>query len=238
MIMESKYHVDKISTDLDGIYIDSGADEFRICDNDCFDIPYNGKILNVPVNKNQTNVFIDNHIPYISTNINGKEIKLPLSNAVTYKKSNKYDLVDYCRDIQYTVEDFYNARGFETKKRKDYISRPKKSGYESRQCSFYSDDQNLGLECQIRTYDMEKYSNQERTYGYKPHESKISNNSLSSISRFALTTRFADGTIQTYTMSDAECFKYIYGMSLKEYRLKMRSAIEGKENNTSKGEAR
>lgn len=233
-ILSVNYDVDKISVDTEGIYIDSGTDEFRICDNDCFEFLYEGKELNVPVEEGQTNVWIDCNIPYISTtitksDISNEKITLPLKDAVKYRRSNKEDLVDYCYDMQKDIESFYNSRGFTTMKRKDYISRPKPSGYASRQCSFYSEEQGLGLECQIRTYDMEKFNTYERKLTYKPDEKKISSNSLSKVSRFALTTKFGDG-YQTYTMTDAECFEYIFDMPLKEYRKLMKPTIAFKED--------
>lgn len=217
-ILSINYPVDKISVDSEGIYIDSGADEFRINEGDVFEILHNGRSLNIVVDKGVANVWIDKkNVPHISTVIDDKDTIFPLNMATTYKKSCKEHLVNYCRDFQNDVEEFYNNRGFATKKRKDYISNPKPSGYASRQCSFYSEKEGLGLECQIRTYDMEKFSNAERKYGYKKNESKLSNNSINRLSRFTLTTRFADG-FTTYRMTDAECFEYLYGMSLKDYR--------------------
>lgn len=223
-ILSINYPVDKISVDSEGIYIDSGADEFRIDDGDCFEFLYKDKPINVLVKEGASNVWIDNTIPYIRTVKNDEEIILPLNTATQYKKSTKDHLVDFCRDFQKDVEDFYNSKGFDTKKRKDYISKPKPSGYSSRQCSFYSEEQELGIECQIRTYDMERFSNEEREYGYKPSENKLSSNSLNKIPRFALTTRFADG-YYTHRMTDAECFEYIFGTSLKEYRKQMKPTI-------------
>lgn len=227
-ILSINYPIDKISIDIEGIYIDSGADEFRINDKDTFEFLYDGKSLNIPVKDEQSNIWIDNGVPYICTNYNDKEIVLPLSTAITYKRSNKEDLVDYCYEIQKDIESFYNSKGFDTKKRKDYISRPKASGYSSRQCSFYSEEESLGIECQIRTYDMECFSNEERKIKYKPNEQKLSSNSLKKISRFVLTTRFGDG-YKTYAMTDAECFEYIFGMSLQDYRKQMKPSLNLKE---------
>lgn len=233
-IFSINYPVDKISIDSEGIYVDSGADEFRICDKDAFEFEYENRILNVVVNDGQTNVWIDNGVPYISTTINDKDIVLPLTKALNYKRSNKEDLVPYCYEIQKDIESFYNSNGFVTKKRKDYISRPKESGYASNQCSFYSDELSLGLECQIRTQDMEAFNNMERKFGYKPNEQKISSNSLNRVPRFILTGRFKDGC-HTFPMSDAECFEYVFGMTLQEYRKRMRPTIEFK-NGTKKDE--
>lgn len=226
-IMSVNYPITKVDTDSKGIYVDSDTDEFRISDNDVFEFKFGKKIINVPVKENKSNIFISNGIPYITTIID-KEITLPLKEAVTYKRSNKEDLVDYCYDFQKDVEQFYNSKGFQTKKRKDYISRPKPSGYSSRQCSFYSEEEGLGIECQIRTYDMERYSNEERKYGYKPDEKKISQNSLNKISRFTLTTKFPDGVVYTYPMTDAECFKYIFGVPLQDYRKQMKPTLKFK----------
>lgn len=228
-LLSLNYPINKISIDSEGIYIDSGPDEFRIIDGDCFEIPFESKKLNISVQENARNVWIDNNTPYICANRNGKDIYLPLSTATTYKKSSKEDLVPYCNDFQKDIESFYESQGFETKKRKDYIARPKPSGYASLQCSFYSEEQGLGLECQIRTYDMERFNNMEREYGYKPSEHTLSNNSLSKIPRFALTTKLADG-YHTYRMTDAECFEYIYGIPLKEYRKQIKPTLQEKKS--------
>lgn len=117
-ILSINYPVDKISVDSDGIYIDSGADEFRIDKNDCFEFIYQDKKLSIPIKDDLTNYWIDNMTPYISTVIEGKEVILPLNEAITYKKSGRDYLVDYCRDFQNDIEDFYNEKGFVTKKRK------------------------------------------------------------------------------------------------------------------------
>lgn len=236
-ILSINYSVDKISVDSNGIYIDSGADEFRISDGDAFEILYKGKPINIIVNNGATNVWIDNNIPYISTVIDDQKVTLPLNIATTYKKSGKENLVNYCHDFQDDVEEFYNNHGFVTKKRKDYISNPKPSGYASRQSSFYSEEEELGIECQIRTYDMEKFSNAERKYGYKKNESKLSNNSINRLSRFTLTTRFADG-FTTYRMTDAECFEYLYGISLQEYRKQMKPTLAFKDDKSKNDGAR
>lgn len=227
------YPVDKVSIDSEGIYIDCGPDEFRISDNpdaqDAFEFDYKGKIINVLVENGQSNIWIDGRVPYISTTLNDEKITLPLNSAIQYKRSNKEDLVPYCYSIPKDVEEFYNSKGFITKKRKDYIARPKESGYSSNQYSFFSEEQNLGVECQIRTQDMEKYNNLERELGYKPSEKTISANSLSKTPRFVLTTKFPDG-VHTYAMTDAECFEYIFGMSLKDYSKKMKPSITFKQD--------
>ncbi len=233
------YQVDKISVDSDGIYIDSGRDEFRISDpivldvpyknklvTDAFEFNYNGKKITVLVEESLRNVWIDNNkIPYICTTVNDEKITLPLNNAITYKKSHKEDLVPYCSAIQETVQDFLNSKGFDTKKRKDYIKHPKPSGYSSMQSSYYSEEQSLGVEFQTRTYDMELYSNWERSMVYKPNEHKISSNSLDMVPRYILTTNF-NNSIESLQMSEAECFEYLYHMSLKDYRKLMKYRTE------------
>lgn len=232
-ILSIDYPIDKVSIDSEGIYIDSGTDEFRLEDfsndeedvKDVFEFTYEGKKLDVLVEKGQLNVSIVDNIPYICTNVNEKTVTLPLNTAEKFKRSCKEDLVPYCYSIQKEAEEFYNSNGFATKKRKDYISRKKESGYSSLQCSFYSEEHELSLECQIRTADMEKFNNMEREYGYKPNEKQISTNSLSKIPRFVLTTLFEDG-VHNYAMTDAECFEYVYGMSLKEYRKQLKQAME------------
>ena len=224
------YRVDKVAIDAEGIYIDSGADEFRICDKDAFEFCCSPKpinAINAIVENGKTNITIENGIPNIYITRNNETLTFPLHDATIYKRSNKDDLVPYCYDIQREIENFFNSNGFSTKKRKDYIARPKESGYSSNQCSFYSDELSLGLECQIRTQDMELFNNMEREYGYKPNEKNISANSLKKVPRFVLTTNFVDGP-HTFPLSDAECFKYVYGITLKEYRKKMKPTIEFK----------
>ena len=238
-IMSVNYHVDKIAVDSEGIYIDSGADEFRINDNhddrDIFVLPYQDSYISIPVEVGQSNIFIDNTTPYITAVVNGQKITLPLNTATEYKRSKREDLISYCQEFQKDVEKFYNSKGFTTKKRKDYISQPKPSGYASCQCIFYSEEENLGIECQIRTYDMEKFNNYERAIGYKPDEKQYSSNSLKKIPKFALTTRFEDG-FHTYTMTDSECFEYIFDMPLQEYRKKMKLTIKYKDEDEGQRE--
>ncbi len=235
-----RHPIDKVGIDSEGIYIDSNEDEFRITKNDCFEFEYNNDTITVPVKTDENqedallNVWNDNGAAYICTEINGEAITLLLKNAKVYKRSNKEDLIDYCAGIQETAEAFFHSKKFVTRKRKDYISRPKPSGYASRQVSFYNENENdenanLGLECQIRTYDMEKFNNFERTFGYKPHESKISPNSLNLLPRFIVTTKFKSGIV-TYELDENECFKYVYGMSLEEYFKKMKATLSEKNN--------
>lgn len=237
-IFSVDYAIDKVSVDTEGIYIDSGTDEFRIDDitnetdenknaQDAFEFVYDDSTINVLVEKDLTNISIINDIPYISAKIGNVDVNLRLDTATKYKRSHKEDLVPYCYSIQREVEEFYNSNGFDTKKRKDYIARMKESGYSSLQCSFYSEEQDLGLECQIRTQDMEKFNNQERMYGYKPNEKKLSANSLGKTPHFVLTTLFPDG-VHNYAMTDSECFEYMYGITLKEYRKQIKAAIAAK----------
>lgn len=247
-IRSVSFPVDKISIDSEGIYIDSGADEFRITDTstdevkseidndtsyipfDSFDIPYEGSEYNVVVEPGQKNISIVDNIPYISTVYNGKELTLPLNSATYYKRSSRADLIDYCRDIQKDIEHFFYERGFKTEKRKDYITQPKLSGYSSRQISLHSTEEALYIECQIRTADMEKFSNEERKEVYKPHENELTRNAISRVPRYTLTTKLPDGAYYTYTMPEEECFEYTYkGISLKEYRKQMNSIAQKKE---------
>lgn len=231
------YPVDKISVDSDGIYIDSGPDEFRISEpisldvpyknqliTDAFEFDYNGRKVLALVEEGLNNVWITNNVPYICTAIDGEKVTFPLNSAINYKKSHKEDLVPYCAAIQETVQAFFNSKGFDTKKRKDYIKHPKPSGYSSMQSSYYSEEQSLGVEFQTRTYDMELYSTWEREY-YKPNEHTISANSLNRVPRYVLTTKFSDG-IHTLQMTEAECFEYLYNMSLKDYRKLMKYRAE------------
>lgn len=232
------YPVDKISVDDDGIYIDSGPDEFRISEpnnieypvknklvTDAFEFDYNGRKITIIVEDGMSNVYVDNTIPYICTTINNEKVTFPLNSAITYKKSHKEDLVPYCVAIQEAAQDYLNSQGFVTKKRKDYIKHPKQSGYSSMQWSYYSKEQSLGLELQTKTYDMEAYSNWERGLDYKPNEHIVSSNSLDKIPRFVLTTKFPDG-VHTLQMTEAECFEYIYHMTLKDYRKLMKANAE------------
>lgn len=232
------YPVDKISVDSEGIYIDSGPDEFRISEPFSLDVPYknnlvtdafefnhNGRNILVLVEEGLNNIWTTNSIPYICATIEDEKVTLPLNSAITYKKSYKEDLVPYCSAIQETVQDFLNSKGFDTKKRKDYIKHPKPSGYSSMQWSYYSEEQSLGVEFQTRTYDMELYSNWERSVVYKPNEHTVSSNSLNMLPRYVLTTKFPDG-IHTLQMTEAECFEYLYQMSLKDYRKLMKYKAE------------
>ncbi len=245
-ICSVNYHVDKISVDDEGIYIDSGAEQFRISNpmplapeyakrnklaTDAFEFNYNGRTITVIVEDDKKNILIDNNIPYILTSLDDKEVKLSLNSAVTYKKSFKEDLVPYCQAMQKDTSAFLNCKKFETKKIKDYIKNPKESGYSSIQCSYYSEEEALGIECQTRTYDMELFNSWERKIAYKPKENKISINSLDKVPVYVYTTMFPDG-VYSYKMSEAECFEHVYGMSLKEYRKQMAHMISLKEETT------
>lgn len=234
------YPVDKISVDSEGIYIDSGANEFRFSDGDSFDFEYNEKTHNVVVQAGASNIWIDNSIPHISTTIDDEPVDFLLNTAKTYKRSTEQHLIKYCYEFQKEIEKFFNTlkskdkqdNSFVTKKKKDYIETRKESGYASLQMSFYNEKKNLGIECQTRTHDMEKFNNEEREYGYKPNEHKLSRNSISQISRFALTTRFKNGGFQTYDMSDPECFELIFGTTIEEYSKKMKPTLTSKEGTT------
>lgn len=241
-VLSVNYPVDKISADSDGIYIDSGPDEFRISEpisldvpyknrlvTDAFEFNYNGRKILVLVEEGLNNVWTANNIPYICTTIDGEKISFPLNAAINYKKSHKEDLVSYCAAIQETVQDFLNTAGFTTKKRKDYIKHPKSSGYSSMQWSYYSEEQSLGVEFQTRTYDMELYSTWERQIAYKPNEHTISSNSLNMVPRYVLTTKFPDG-IHTLQMTEAECFEYLYHMPLRDYRKLMKYKAESEDS--------
>lgn len=229
------YPINKVSVDSDGIYIDSGPDEFRISEpiildvpyknrlvTDAFEFNYNGQIITALVEDGLSNIWINNSVPYICTTINNEKLTFPLNSAINYKKSHKEDLTPYCAAIQETIQEYLNSHGFTTKKRKDYIKHPKQSGYSSMQWSYYSEDQSLGLEFQTKTFDMESYSNWERGLNYKPEEHIISPNSLNKVPRFVLTTKFSDG-IHTYPMTEAECFEYLYHIPLKDYRKLMKA---------------
>lgn len=232
------YPIDKISVDSEGIYIDSGTNEFRFNDGDSFVFEHEEKSLNVVVEEGARNIWLDHTTPYICTTRNGKELQIPLSLSKTYKRSTKEHLVKYCYEFQKDMEKFFNTLkdkdkdddSFITKKKKDYIDAPKESGYSSLQMSFYSERRNLGIECQTRTYDMERFNNEEREYGYKPNEHELSHNSLDKISRFALTTKFKHGGFKTYDMSDPECFELIFGISMEDYSKKMKPTLTPKES--------
>lgn len=234
------YDINKVSYDSNGVYVDYGKDEFRLVNNDVFSIPYGNRIIDAIVHaeKNEQGKTVFNIIKrdnelFISTKIDNDVVELPLSEATTYKKSNKADLVPYCKQLEEDIITFYTSKQFEKQfeqkfeviKRKDYISRPKESGYESLQSSFYSEESGLALECQVRTSDMEDFNNAERETGYKPNEHKLSSNPMDRLPRFALTTRFKRGGFQTYLMSEGECYEYIYKNSFKEYTKKTMSKI-------------
>lgn len=231
-LLNINYPVDKISVDSEGIYIDSGANEFRIDKDDCFEFMHEGKAITALVNDDATNVYVDNSTPHICTTRNNEEFDFPLNTATTYKKSSKEHLVKYCYKFQEDIAAFYNEKEFTTRKMKDYIASPKDSGYSSLQWSFYSEEESLGIECQTRTYDMEKFNNLEREYGYKPNEHKLSKNSLMKTPRFALTTRvnFSEEGYTTWRWEEDECFEYLFGMSIKEYRKKTQPTVEFKKD--------
>lgn len=237
-LLNINYTIDKASIDSQGIYIDSGANEFRIDPGDCFEFMQEGKVINAVVEENAGNVYLDNTIPHICITRNDEKFDFPLNTATTYKKSSKEHLVKYCYKIQSDVEEFCNEKKFSTKKRKDYIEKPKASGYSSLQDSFYSEETGLGLECQTRTYDMEKFNNEEREKLYKPNEHRLSRNSQKKTPRFALTTRvnFSEEGFTTWKWDEKECFKYLFGISLNDYRKQMQPTVEFKEKEDEKAD--
>lgn len=250
------YPIDKLSIDDEGIYIDYGTNEFRFKDGDAFVFEHEGKSLTIAVEKGASNIWIDHTTPYICTTRNGKEISIPLDLATTYKRSSDEHLVKYCYEFQDATENFFNTLidenkkdeneksttkkdeiiddSYITKKKKDYIENRKESGYASLQMSFYSKRRNLGIECQTRTQDMERFNNEEREYGYKPNEHTISYNSLSQTSQFTFTTKFKDGGFQTFEMSEGECFELIFGIPLDEYSKQMMPTLTPKKDNERK----
>lgn len=238
-ILSVNYPVDKISVDSNGIYIDSGCKEFRITEpvlldatytknklvTDAFEFDYQGRTITASVKEGKDNIFIEDNIPYISTLIDGAEAFLPLNSAKTYKRSCKDDIVPYCHEIQENIVKYLDSKGYSAKKKKDYITTPKKSGYSSLQSSFFSEEESLGIEFQIRTYDMELYNNEERKDGYKPNEGKLSNNSTDNTPRFVLTTKFPNG-VHTRIMDKNDCFKYLYHTTIEEYNKTIKPIIE------------
>lgn len=239
-LLNINYPIDKVSVDSEGIYIDSGANEFRIEKDDCFEFTNNEKTINAIVSEGASNLYVDTSVPHICTTRNNEDFDFPLNSATMYKKSSEKHLVKYCYEFQTDTATFFNERKFTTRKKKDYIASPKASGYSSLQWSFYSEEESLGIECQTRTYDMEKFNNMEREYGYKPNEHKLSRNSLKKIPRFALTTQtsFSEDGYTTWKWDDSECFEYLFGTSLKEYRKKMQPTVEFKDNTLKEDEVR
>lgn len=233
-LLNINYPIDKVSIDSEGIYIDSGANEFRIDKDDCFEFMHEGKVITALVNDDATNVYVDNSTPHICTTRNNEAFDFPLNTATTYKKSSKEHLTKHCYKFQEDIATFYNDKNFITRKMKDYIASPKPSGYSSLQWSFYSEDESLGIECQTRTYDMEKFNNMEREEAYKPNEHKLTKNALKKVPRFALTTKtnFSEEGYTTWKWDESECFEYLFGTSLKEYRKKMQPTVEFKDSSS------
>lgn len=231
-LLNINYPVDKVSIDSEGIYVDSGANEFRIEKDDCFEFTNDGKTINAIVKEGATNVYVDNSTPRICTTRNNEDFDFPLNTATTYKKSSKDHLVKYCYKFQEDIAEFYNNQNFTTRKMKDYIASPKASGYSSLQWSFYSEKESLGVECQTRTYDMEKFNNIEHEEVYKPNEHELTRNALKKVPRFALTTKtnFSEEGYTTWRWEEPECFQYLFGMSIQEYRKKMQPTVEFKKD--------
>ncbi len=236
-IFYHNYQIDKVSTDSEGIYIDSGPDEFRIELGDCFVFNY-GEKQHIAIvkeekvrQKTKSNVGISSDkIPYIITTTPDNIVHtFNLKDAKFYKKSTKQCLTTSCYDFQKDIESFFSDRQYTIKKRKDYISNPKPSGYTSIQSSFFSKKANLGIECQIRTYDMEKFSTKEHDEGYKPNAHRVSLNSLQRTPLFSFTTKFPDQSIVTYLMDEEESFEYLFKMSLEDYRGMMTPTLTPKE---------
>lgn len=238
-IRSVSYDIDKISFDSDGPYIRSGANVYRLANNDVFSIPYNGSTIDAVVKiedreykngriKECSNVFFENGVPYIRITRDNEKLVLPLNDAVKYKKSNRDDLVGYCTEVDKDVEKFLSSDReykFQIRKRKDYIANEKPSGYQSLQSSFYSAKKGLGIECQTRTTDMEIFNNLEREDGYKPNEHKITNNSLYKLPRYVVTSKFKNG-YESYTMNKSECFEYLYKTTMDDYIKKMSRKVK------------
>lgn len=229
-LLNINYPIDKVSVDMEGIYIDSGANEFRIEKDDCFEFLHKGNTISAVVKEGASNVYVDHITPHICATRNKQEFDFPLNLATAYKKSSKDHLVKYCYKFQDDIAQFCNDKEFVTRKMKDYIENEKPSGYASLQWSFYSKEDALGIECQTRTYDMEKFNNKEREEFYKPDEHRLSRNALMKVPRFALTTRtnFSEEGFTTWRWNEDECFEYLFGTSIKEYRKQMQPTVEFK----------
>ena len=86
-------------------------------------------------------------------------------------------------------------------------------------------------EADLYVSDMEIFNNKERAEYYKPDEHKLTKNALQKMPYFALTTRvnFAEEGFTTWRWNDEECFEYLYGIPLKEYRKQMQPIVQFKE---------
>lgn len=225
-LMSVQYSIDSINIEDEKVQIESDKELFDIDINDCFDFLYKNSIRAVLV-EDLSNIIIDNgevFILFLDKEDNTTK-KLPLSNAIHYRKSSKDDLVPYCYEIRKDILEFYETKKFERKKTKNYIKSPKESGYESIQDSYYSTEYDVGIETQIKTFDMDKNAKDDpmqcRTT-YKPGVKDLNNNSIYRVPKYALTTGRKDTNIPlTYTPAEDVCFKYTFDF-LKEDYLKLK----------------
>lgn len=221
------FPIDKIDIYYDKSFIiGSGLYELNLIESDALEFSPDSKNPNYPntiIIKNPSEqIIIEDNTLLVKDFDTG--IMRNIANA-TLKRSNKDSLIPYLYKMRKVSVDLYANAGFERCKIKDYIATPKKSGYSALQDSFYCQKNNLSLETQYKTQDMERDSKenplQMRNY-YKKGSREINKNTLYQVPHYVLTTSFYDEVQKqvvpiSYIPTDDKCLEYTFHITKEAY---------------------
>ncbi len=221
------FPIDKVNTYYDGTYhINSGLHELNLIESDALEFSADTQNPNSPntiIIKNPSEQIVAKNQEIWIRDLNTGAMRN--ITGATLKRSNKDSLIPYLYKMRNVSVDFYANAGFERCKIRDYIATPKNSGYSALQDSFYCEKNNLSLETQYKTEDMERDSKenplQKRNY-YKKGSREINKNTLYQVPHYALTTCIYDETkkqtsLITYIPSDDKCLEYTFHITKEAY---------------------
>lgn len=129
-------------------------------------------------------------------------------------------LTNYCYKIEKYLKEYYASIGIniEPGREKDYIKKPKESGYQALHISgTVPNDNNRKFEMQIKTEKMDncaKYGNANHAEKYKPRA--LGNNPLTNVPLFA-TIKNTKTKPEMYELSFEQCFQYFYNIPYEKY---------------------
>lgn len=221
------FPIDKVNIYYDGTYnINSGLHELSLIKSDALNFSpdiQNPNYPNTIIIKNPSEQLVSK-----GNNLWVKDLDTGIMRNVTgatLKRSNEASLIPYLYKMRNISVDLYANSGFERCKIRDYIATPKESGYSALQDSFYCKKNNLSLETQYKTQDMERESKenplQKRNY-YKKGSREINKNTLYQVPHYALTTCIYDEVKKqavptTYIPSDDKCLEYTFHITKEAY---------------------
>lgn len=221
------FPIDKVNIYYDGTYnINSGLHELSLIASDALNFSPDVQNPNYP-----NTIIIKNLSEQLVPKDNDLWVKdldtgiMRNVTGATLKRSNEASLIPYLYKMRNISVDLYANAGFERCKIRDYIATPKESGYSALQDSFYCEKNNLSLETQYKTQDMERESKenplQKRNY-YKKGSREINKNTLYQVPHYALTTCIYDEVKKqvvptTYIPSDDKCLEYTFHITKEAY---------------------